>query len=200
MKKPTSHQLDQLAKRYILDAIDSTSYQEEPLTTTEEKIQFLKDTFTKEMAWSIERYGTMRAMIDWLQGLPSSISIVFYNSDILDLAVKWGALPEVHTDQQANKILENYWNFMANKGLQLTNGYHVPLVTIEEYAKEVLDWTYFQEWFALEPVTQKNAVESIIDDFPLPKGLTKKKVAQWVAEEVVRFNKLNEPENHLPSE
>lgn len=56
---------------------------------------------------------------DWLQGAPSSISIEYWNDEIIKLAVKWGAIPENATENQQYKIISNYYNFMACKFFQL---------------------------------------------------------------------------------
>lgn len=56
---------------------------------------------------------------EWLQGLPSCFTIAFYNSEILELAEKWGSLPINATSEQKDKILANYWNFMSCKFFQL---------------------------------------------------------------------------------
>ena len=121
-----SSELDRTAKRYILDCIDNSGYSETPLNTDKEKINFLLECFKSEYSWAINRYGEPKALVEWLQGLPSSISIVFYNCDILKLATDWGSLPANATEKQQDKILENYWNFMANKISQLFRSYRVP--------------------------------------------------------------------------
>jgi len=114
--------LDYKVKFYLLDAIDAEGYIEEgealPVTL-EEKAAFIKATFESEYGWAIERYGFDNAVREWLQGLPSAINIVFYNHDILKLAVFWGQLSKDYTEKEADKILENYWQFMAAKLAQL---------------------------------------------------------------------------------
>lgn len=121
------HKLDQKAKRYILSAINSEGYDVEPLSTNKQKIEFLEKTFIAEYGWHYERYGNIIISLkEWLQGLPSCLDIVFYYSDIIDLAVQWGSLPKEHSETQAQKITDNYWNFMANKINQLFNGYAIP--------------------------------------------------------------------------
>lgn len=117
-----SSELDYTVKLYLLDAIDAHGYIEEgdalPVTL-EEKAAFIKATFESEYGWAIERYGFDNALREWLQGLPSSINIEFYNYKILELAVSWKSLPEDYTEKEADKILANYWQFMAAKLSQL---------------------------------------------------------------------------------
>lgn len=103
---------------YILEAIDGSGYDTE-LTTDKEKLKFLHDTFNAEYGWEVKRIGQHKALSGWLQGLPSSVNIAFYNCDILELAKKWGSLPADASEKQEDKILGNYWNFMAMRIISL---------------------------------------------------------------------------------
>jgi len=105
-------------KKYILDCIDPEAYEVEA-KTDKEKLSFLFDTFKKEKGWEIERIGINNSFKDWLQGLPSCFHIEFQNHAILKLAISWGSLPKKPTEKQEDKILENYWNFMSVKTMQL---------------------------------------------------------------------------------
>ena len=124
-----SSELDKTVKLYILGSIDGTPY-DIKTDTNQERIDFLRDTFFSEQGFNIMRFGQLKAMQDWLSGLPSSISIAFSNYDILDLAVQWGAIPAHASERQQDKIIDNYFNFMANKVLQLLNGYRVPKIEV----------------------------------------------------------------------
>ena len=108
------------AKRYIIDSIDASEYGKE-LKNDNEKIEFLRDTFQSEYGFAIQRYGIQGAIKEWLQGLPSCINIAFYNYDILILAREWGSLKEGATEKQEDKILDNYWNYIASKICVLFN-------------------------------------------------------------------------------
>lgn len=120
-----SSELDRKVKLFILDNIDSDNY-EVSTTTPAEKMAFLKATFMSEYGWRVTQVGRQEALIDYLQGLPSSVSLPFYYHDIIELAIKWGSLSQAPTDKQADKITDNYWNFMAAKICQLFDGYRVP--------------------------------------------------------------------------
>ncbi len=111
---------DSIVKSYIIDCIDSSdrSLEKEPVTAFE-KVQFLKKCFESEYGYEAKRVGQVKAMINWLQGLPSCINIEFANYKILQLAKSWGSLPEKATENEEDRILNNYWNLMANKILQL---------------------------------------------------------------------------------
>jgi len=118
--------LDKAAKEYIIECISSDGYDVDiEMSVTTDKLRFLYDTFKAEYGWNIERIGEMAAFREWCMGLPSSFNIAFTNYDILQLAVKWGSIPAQFTDRQADKILSNYWNFMAVKTFQLFKKYKI---------------------------------------------------------------------------
>lgn len=58
-------------------------------------------------------------------GLPSSFNIAFTNYDILQLAYKWGSLKETDTESRKDKIIANYFNFIAVKTFQLFKKYKI---------------------------------------------------------------------------
>ena len=92
---------------YIIDAIDNSGYSDTELKTPREKVQFLKDTFESE-------YYPGK-LSNWLQGLPSSISLPFNYCDIIELAKRQGTLNDNSTDKEIDKILDNYWNYISMK-------------------------------------------------------------------------------------
>jgi hypothetical protein len=104
---------------YLLEAIE---IEENQTATNSEKIKYVLDCFNSEFnhPQNKKRYSNLQARFaEYLQGLPSCINIAFYNSDILELAEKWGSLPPDATEKQEDKILANYFNFMACKFFQL---------------------------------------------------------------------------------
>ena len=118
-----AHERDQAVKRYILDCIGEDRDGKD-LPDTQAKIAWIQDTFTSEYGWRVTQVGRQAACVDWLQGL--ALPIAFMNADILELARAWGSLPEGATEKQEDKILANYWRFMAAKVCQLMDGYRVP--------------------------------------------------------------------------
>lgn len=120
-----SSELDRTAKLYILDCIDNSGFNDDTLNT-QEKIDFLKETFYSEYKWRIDQMGEQKAMAVYISGLPSSFNIAYSNDDILKLAVKWGSIPEDYTENQAYKIIENWFNFVAAKTCQLFKGFRIP--------------------------------------------------------------------------
>lgn len=112
------------ANAYILASIMAEGYLDNPVTDSE-KLAFLRATFKSEYGWAIQRNGEFAALVEWLQGLPSSINIAFYNHDILRLAREWGSLPDSASEKQEDKILESYWRYMAMRILGLWRAYKI---------------------------------------------------------------------------
>lgn len=115
-----SSELDRKVKLYILNAVSDQAESTKVL----EIVEYIKNRFESEYGWRVAQVGRQQAMIDWLQGL--ALDIEYMNYKILELAVKWGSLDENATERAENKILVNYWSFMAAKVLQLIDGYRVP--------------------------------------------------------------------------
>lgn len=115
-------------ENYILDSISADGYDVPEPKTPKEKLQFLYDRFISEY-WdnnqSVQRMGKQNAFKEWIQGLPSSFNIEFSNYNILQLAKRMGSLPQNATEKQEDRVLENYWNFMANKTFQAFRKYDV---------------------------------------------------------------------------
>jgi len=108
----------QLAQQLILQNIDSSDYNV-TIKTDLDKIKFLKKTFLDEYGWAVNRMGLQNAVESWLRGLPSSLSLPFYNDEILEIAKQWGSLPINATEKQEDKILNNYWKLMAANVVKL---------------------------------------------------------------------------------
>ena len=108
------------AKQLIIDCIDLSGY-DIKVNTPIEKIREVEKIFYTEYGYMINRVGKLKALIEWLQGLPSVLTIPFYNVEIIEIAKKWGSLKMNATEKQEDKILLNYWRFMANQLLQLFN-------------------------------------------------------------------------------
>lgn len=100
-------------KAHIITCLDFENYGLNP-QTDDEKILTAYAIARAEMGHVERRHGTQQMLIDWLQGLPSACTLPFYNGEILEHAVTWNSLPANYTEKQADKILENYWRFMAN--------------------------------------------------------------------------------------
>lgn len=125
----TSKELREKAQAYILDCINSEAYGV-VTTTDQEKLQFLYDTFIKEYwyPYNEQRYHTKEnAFREWIMGLPTPFSIDFSNYDIIQLAKSWGSIPANATEQQEDRIINNYFRFIANHTFQLFRKYKIKL-------------------------------------------------------------------------
>ena len=118
-----SSELDRTVKLYILSCIH-TGIDNEPLTKCQDKINYINERFYSEYHHFIKRVGKQQAMSDWLRGL--ALDIDFTNYDIIKLAEKWGSITTDASSAHQQKILDNYWTFMAVKTLQIIEGYRVP--------------------------------------------------------------------------
>lgn len=101
-------------KRYILDTIDEVDCDDCNLKTDEDKINYIFNRFYSEYySGNIAlRYGKQKAMADWLSGL--ALNLPFYYDEIIELAVAMGSIEENPNEKLQDKVIENYWEFMAN--------------------------------------------------------------------------------------
>ena len=103
----------QYKKNYV-NYILGTIYEDingKPLTNNKNKISYIFERFYSEYGWNIESQGKLKAMTDWLQGL--ALDIEFYNHDIIQLAIKMGSIDKNPNEELENKVIDNYFNFMA---------------------------------------------------------------------------------------
>lgn len=70
----------------ILNNIDFDGYELPGFTNDFDKVQNVYNIFIDEYGWNVERIGTQNAFKEWLQGLPSVLTVPFYNYDILQNA------------------------------------------------------------------------------------------------------------------
>lgn len=120
----TTKELNDHVFAYILDAISPEAY-EATATTDAEKLAFLRDTFLAEYGWQVARIGVIPAMREWMMGLPSCYNVDFENYRIIELAKEWGSIPSYATERQEQKILDNWFNLIANKTVQLAKRHKV---------------------------------------------------------------------------
>ena len=98
-------------KNYILSTIEEDG-EGKPLTTDQEKINYIFDRFNSEYGFMIERVGKQKAMAEWLSGL--ALDIEYYYYDIVKLAIEMGAIDPNPSDKLRNKVEQGYWDFMSN--------------------------------------------------------------------------------------
>jgi hypothetical protein len=71
------------------------------------------EIFKKEYGFMIERVGEVNAFKEWLQGLPSVLTVPFYNYDIINNAREAGLLTSTSDDwfkeKDEDSFLDRYW-------------------------------------------------------------------------------------------
>ena len=98
-------------KNYILSTIEEDG-EGKPLTTDQEKINYIFNRFNSEYGFMIERVGKQKAISEWLSGL--ALDLPFYYNEIVDLAVKMGSIDPNPNDKLRERVEQGYWDFMAN--------------------------------------------------------------------------------------
>ena len=106
-------------KQYILDQITDDGW-DNPLTDRREKIAHIIDRFHNEYGHEIPRQGKPKALAEWLSGM--ALPIATYNSEIIDLAIEMGSIDENPSDNLIDRVLDNYYPFMANMTQTETRG------------------------------------------------------------------------------
>ena len=129
----TTKELNQKFFNYILDIVISAEdvkieYSKEIENTEAARLAFVVECFNQEYwhEYNRRRYvNPVRGFSEWLMGLPSVIHIDFYNYRILEIAVQFGSLPADFTEKQGEKIINNWFNLIANKFFQLCKRHKV---------------------------------------------------------------------------
>ena len=98
-------------KNYILSNIHE-DIEGNPISSEADKINYIFDRFNSEYGWRVNQVGKVAAMVDWLQGL--ALNIEFYNDEIINLAIRLGSIDENPSEKLQDRVIENYWDFMAN--------------------------------------------------------------------------------------
>lgn len=101
-------------EQYIVDSIDID------VETDEDKIRFLFENFNHKHT---DNYQMRKALEEYLKGLPDYINLPSYDSEKIRMAINFGALPENATEKEKEKILNNYWPFMAKRIMVLFKKY-----------------------------------------------------------------------------
>jgi hypothetical protein len=114
----TTQQSKQFIFDYILDGIDGAGYDVE-LNSDKDKINFVIDCLNAEYGWKVTRDGQFSALVDWLMGLPSAVSMAYSYHDIIKLAKEQGSLSQYATEKEEDTICDNYWRYMAMRILEL---------------------------------------------------------------------------------
>ena len=100
----------------ILNNIDLESYGIDNNLSKYDKIQELYKIFKAEYLhdYNIKKYKGNEPVIfaEWLQGLPSALTVPFYNYEILEAARLNGVV--IEDEEAEDEYLEGYWLKLAN--------------------------------------------------------------------------------------
>ena len=111
--KLNHHKYKKNYQDYIINNIDSDVY-DIKTESDKDKINFFINVFNKEHDFEIARMGKYKALASYLSGLPSVINLPIYNHDILEFSKKMGSVNSDLSENQEDKIISNYYNFMSN--------------------------------------------------------------------------------------
>lgn len=101
----------------IIDNIDFSGYEDDadifgdyPLYTNIQNVYFI---FKKEYVHDNNKHLSERMLFkEWLQGLPSVLTVPFYNYEIIENARKAGF--SLMTESKEEQFLDAYWSRLAN--------------------------------------------------------------------------------------
>jgi hypothetical protein len=108
-------------EKIIIESIDLESYELSNDVYLYDKIKTLYNIFKMEYGYNIERMGERRAFCEWLQGLPSALTVPFYNYDILNRAYLHDAIKANATEQEEDKFLDSYFMNLSDAFFTLKN-------------------------------------------------------------------------------
>lgn len=92
------------------DGYDSEKFKDYPLYN---KIQEVYSIFKKEYIHDNNKFMNEQILFkEWLQGLPSVLTVPFYNYDIITNAKESGFAFE--TEYQQTRFIDAYWSRLAN--------------------------------------------------------------------------------------
>ena len=104
-------------KKYLISCID---YPTNACATNDFLIvdRFFK-IFKNEYSFEIKRQGEQNALTEYLMNQPSVINLPCYYDEQIELAKKFGSIPQDATEKQKDKITNNFYNFFSNYLMQL---------------------------------------------------------------------------------
>ena len=98
-------------KNFILKRLDSDGDLKED-ASREDRIIYLTNRINAEYGWGIQKYGERKAISQWLQGIP--IDIPVWYDEIVDLAIEMGSIDENPSKAVEQKVIDDYFLFMAD--------------------------------------------------------------------------------------
>lgn len=121
-KNPRNYKRGGAMFAYILDSVYSDVIDTESMTD-KEKIGFLIDTFFEEKCkYDRSRMCVHDLLREWLQGLPSAISVAFYYSDIAATGKSMGYCKDARSEA---RFINNWWTILASNIIRLARIYEI---------------------------------------------------------------------------
>ena len=107
---------------YILDSVYSGEIES---MTDKERIEFLLDTFNDEKyKYDRRRMCTFDLLREWLQGLPSAISVAFSYYDISATGKSMGYCKDARSEA---RFINSWWGMLAYYILRLARIYEIDM-------------------------------------------------------------------------
>ena len=88
-------------------------------------IKYFFDTFYDEYKWRVSQVGEMSALIEYLMNQPAVITLPCYYHEQIELAKKFGSIPQDATEKEEQKIIDNFFKFFANYLLQFKRKFKI---------------------------------------------------------------------------
>lgn len=139
----TRAEVKEMINQYLLNCVDCSNYTvqgvdvngnviELPVIceTPQQKVNFVVSCFDSEYNFpdNLKRYPNQTARFaEWLMGLPSSFNVDFENYRILEIAIEWGSLTTNAAGSRKDRIIENWFNYIAVKFFQLHEKLNKPV-------------------------------------------------------------------------
>ena len=108
-------------EKTILENIDLEGYGLSNDLTVYDKVKKTHKIFKDEYGWNIQRMGERRAFCEWLQGLPSALTVPFGYLDILNRAYLHNVLSANATEEEEDKFLNSYFMNLSDAFFTLYN-------------------------------------------------------------------------------
>lgn len=123
-KNPRNYKRGGAMFAYILDSVYSDELNTETMTD-KDRIEFLLDTFFEEKYKNDRRrMFTVNLLREWLQGLPSAISVAFYYSDIAATGKSMGYCKDARSEA---RFINNWWGMLAYYIIRLARIYKIDM-------------------------------------------------------------------------
>lgn len=98
-------------EKTIIDNIDLSEYNLDESADLFDKVNKLYEVFKSEYGFMIDRVGEINAFKEWLQGLPSTLTVPFYNHDIITNYAEYTG--KTFEEIENTSILDHYYNRLS---------------------------------------------------------------------------------------